>query len=191
MKARLQNPRAAMHGWTMAELLVAMAITSLLSAGLAVGAITIQKSFVASRHHMDAQAQQMRLMDYMTLDLRRALTVNTNSSGLTLTIPDFYDTDGNARDPVIAGGMAKYGTTPRTVTYARNGNEIVRTEAGVATVLARDVSDFQLAFQDLGQSIRVSVTFLPRFQFSSTTWESARAGTVNFSTTLLRNKRQN
>ena len=75
-------------GWTLAELMVAMAIASIMMAGLITGSITIQRSFMASRHHIDAQAQQMRLMDYMTLDLRRALTVDAGNGVLTLTVRD-------------------------------------------------------------------------------------------------------
>lgn len=182
----------ALRGWTMAELLVAMAITSLLSAGLAVGAITIQKSFIASRYHMEAQAQQMRLMDSMNLDLRRALTVTADPGRLSMTIPDYYDSQGLPRDPEIKNGRAVYGTTSRTIRYHKDGSTIYRNDGGFDQALATDVSDFQLAFLDLGQSIRVSVTFLPKYQFfQAQKWESMRAGTASFATTLLRNKRQN
>jgi hypothetical protein len=174
----------------MAELLIALAIASLLSAGLTVGAITTQKSFIASRYHMDAQAQQMRLMDYMNLDLRRALTVNTEFGRLTLTIPDYYDSTGQPRDPAIKGGLAVYGSASRTIRYYKDGSTVFRSEGDALVALATDVEDFQMSFQDLGQSIRVSVTFLPKFQFDSKKWESMRAGTTSYTTTLLRNKRQ-
>lgn len=174
----------------MAELLIALAIASLLSAGLTVGAVTTQKSFIASRYHMDAQAQQMRLMDYMNLDLRRALTVSTQFGRLTLTIPDYYDSIGQARDPAIKGGLAVYGSATRTVSYYKQGSTVFRGEGDTLVALATDVEDFQMTFQDLGQSIRVSVTFLPKFQFDSKKWETMRSGTTSYTTTLLRNKRQ-
>ena len=59
------------------------------------------------------------------------------------------------------------------------------------TPLATDVSDFQLTFKDLKQSIQVSITFIPKYQFSTKTQGSARDGTATYTTTLLRNKRQN
>jgi hypothetical protein len=170
--------------------MVGMALTSLLSGALITGAIFLQKSFVASRHHIIAQAQQMRLLDYMNLDLRRALTVSTVNGRLTMTIPDYYDSSGKPRDPSIQNGMAVYGTAPRTVTYYKDGEKIYRSDGGPLLALASDVSDFQLAFQDLGQSIRVTVNFLPRYQFSTNNREKVRAGTTTFTTTLLRNKRQ-
>lgn len=177
-------------GWTLSEAMVGMALTSLLSGALITGAIFLQKSFVASRHHIVAQAQQMRLLDYMNLDLRRALTVSTVNGRLTLTIPDYYDSLDEPRDPRIENGLAVYGTSPRTVTYYKEGERVYRSDGGAPLALANDVSDFQLAFQDLGQSIRVTLSFLPRYQFSSNNRERVRAGTTTFSTTLLRNKRQ-
>jgi prepilin-type N-terminal cleavage/methylation domain-containing protein len=181
----------ASHGWTLAELLVAMAISSVLSLGLVTGAVAVQKSFAASRHHIDAQAQQMLLMDYMTRDLRQALTVVVTGSRLTLTLPDYLNTSGQPRDPHISNGLAVYGPTPRTVSYYQLGTVIYRSEGANLVSLARDVADFQLAFQQSGQSVTASLTFLPKFQFSETNRESVRAGTATYTTTLLRNKRSN
>lgn len=182
--------KRGLSGWTLAELLVAMTISSLLCGGLITGALVLQKSFIASQHHIKAQAQQMRLTDSMNLDLRRALTVSTTFGRLTLTIPDYYDSLGNPRNPQIQNGTATYGTSPKTVTYYKEGTTIYRQDAASLTALATDVSDFQLTFLDLGQSIQVAVSFLPRFQFSGNNRESVRAGTMTYSTTLLRNKRQ-
>jgi len=178
-------------GWTLTELLVAMAIASLMTAGLTMGAITIQRSFVASRHHVDAQAQQMRLMDFMGLDLRRALTVAAANGQLTLTIPNYYETNGVPRDPHIEGSRAAYGPTPISISYYKSGSTISRREGTAVTPLATNVADFQLSFLDSGQSIQVGVTFLPKFQFAGKNKESVRLGTASYSNTLLRNKRQN
>jgi hypothetical protein len=187
---RLSSVNRGARGWTLSELMVAISLSSLLCGGLITGAILLQKSFVASRYHILAQTQQMRLTDYMDLDLRRALTVSTAFGRLTMTIPDYYDSVGNPRDPQIQGGKAVYGPSTKTITYYKDGATIFRTEGAVTSALATDVSDFQLAFLDLGQSIQISVTFIPKFQFSDRTQGTARNGTAIFSTILLRNKRQ-
>ena len=179
------------RGWTLTELMMAVTISSVMVAGLLVGAVSIQRSYFASRHHVDSQAQQIRLMDYMNLDLRRALSVTTESERLIIKIPDFYDDRGEPRDPQIVRGQAIYATTPKTVEYFREGSAVYRKEGSTRTQLATDVTDFKLTFKDLGQSILVSVTFLPKFQFSGSKAESVREGTATYSTTLLRNKRQN
>ena len=154
-----------------------------------VGAASIQRSFIASRHHVNAQAQQVRLIDYINLDLRRALSVTTAAGRLVVKIPDFYDTSGEPRDPQIVRGLAVYGSQHKTIEYFREGAAIYRKEGNEKKELATDVSDFQLSFQDLGQSIRVSVTFIPRFQLNGSK-EGNREATATHCTTLLRNKRQ-
>lgn len=176
--------------WTLAEIMVAMSISSLLCAGLIAGSIALQKSFLAARHHILAQAEQMRLTDFMNLDLRRALSVSTGAGRLTMTIPDYYDSAGEPRDPQIKNGMAVYGPSAKTVTYYKEGATIYRMDGGLPVALATDVQDFQLTFLDLGQSIQVSITFIPKFQFSTNRQSTARDGTATFTTTLLRNKRQ-
>ena len=128
-----------------------MAISSLLCGGLMTASIALQKSFIASRHHILAQAGQMRLIDYMNLDLRRALTVSTNTGRLTVTIPDYYDSFGAPRDPQIQGGLAVYGPASKVITYYQTGNTIYRTEGATTMAVCTDVSDFQMTFLDLGQ----------------------------------------
>lgn len=182
--------RRLLAAWTLSELMVALAVSSLLCGGLMTGSILLQKSFLASRYHMLAQAQQLRLTDYMDLDLRRALTVSTGSGRLAMTIPDYYDSTGVPRDPQIKNGGIIYGPGTKTITYYQDGATIYRSEGMTTSALATDVADFQLAFLDLGQSIQVSVTFVPKFQFSDKTQGSARNGTAIYSTILLRNKRQ-
>jgi prepilin-type N-terminal cleavage/methylation domain-containing protein len=178
------------QGWTLTELMVAMAVASLMTAGLVTGVISIERSFVASRHHIEAQAQQMRLMDYMTLDLRRALKVDTGNGTLTVTIPDYYDANGAPRDAQISGGQAVYGPQPVTIQYYKSGATIYRCAGNTSTALASDVADFQLSFLDAGQSIQIGVTFVPTYQFDGNNTENVRIGTAIYTNTLLRNKRQ-
>jgi type II secretory pathway pseudopilin PulG len=191
MKRPIAGTRYGIAGLTLLELLFATSITGVMVAGLLVGAVLIQRSFAASRHYLDAQAAQARLIDYMALDLRRALTVTTSDNKLAMTIPDFYGTDGEPRTPVIQGGTAIYGPRTRSISYYKDGQTIFRKEETATTAVATDVADFQLLFTDNGQSISVSVTFEPRFQLSSAARASVRDGTAAFSTTLLRNKRLN
>lgn len=190
MLTALSRPGRLLAAWTLAELLVAMAASCILCAGLITGSIALQKSFIASRHHMISQAQQMLLTDYMNLDLRRALTVSTQFGRLTVTIPDYYDSSEEPRDPEIRGGAIVYGPGPKQITYYKEGEVIYRQEGSSKLALASNVEDFALTFLDQGQSIQVSVSFVPRFQFSTRTRDRARDGTTTFTTTLLRNKRQ-
>ena len=179
-------------GWTLTELMVAMSISTMLSAGLITAIISLQRSFLASRHHIVAQSEQMLLLDFMGLDLRRALSVTTSATELTITIPDYYQTVAGkevARDPAIQGSQAVYGPTPKTIRYYKTGTVIYRNEAGVPAALATNVSEFQMIFQNLGQSINVTITFAPKYQLWGRDTAARRASTTTYTSTLLRNKR--
>lgn len=192
MKLALRSSRS---GWTLTELMMAMTISSVLIAGLLVAAYSLQRGFQASRHHIVAQSQQMRLMDYINLDLRRSLTAERLSGPvIKLSIPDYYKIDENGdpqpRDPQISGSVVKYGPNPITVQYYQEGDTFVRQEGSAKQILASGVKDFKFDPENSNsQYFKVSFTFVPRFQVSGQSGEDARSGTTTYTKTLLRNKR--
>lgn len=192
MKALFSNflSRARRRALTQVEVMVSAAVLSLLCAAVVVGALVIQRSFRATGNYVMKEAAQMRLLDYMALDLRRALTVNTDdgSESIELTVPDFYQPDGTRRQPHIQGGMAYYGNpaAPVQVRYYRANGKLFRQVGSTITNIAAEVEDFNVTFRDEGQVIEVSVSFVPTFRPSG----GSREGTTTVCRTLLRNKRQ-
>lgn len=188
--------RSSQRGWTLTELMMAMTISSVLIAGLLIAAYSLQRGFQASRHHIVAQSQQMRLMDYINLDLRRSLSVETLAGPvIKLTIPDYYELDSNGdlqpRNPEITGSTIKYGPNPVTIQYFQEGDNFIRQEGSAKQVLASDVEDFDFVPLSSGdQYYKVSFTFVPRFQVGGRSGEDARSGTTTYTKTLLRNKRK-
>jgi Tfp pilus assembly protein PilW len=193
----------AQAGTSLVDVLISMAITSMLATAMFVGMLTVQRSFRAARHYAKSQIEQARILDYIARDLRRANSVNVDtfegSERLQLTIPDFYKPDspsGQARqprDPVIYRGAIQYGSSanPVRISYYKVGAEIFRSENGSATLLASDVQEFILDYTDSGeQAVSVSVSFVPRFQRNPRNGAALREGTATYATTLLRNKRQ-
>jgi hypothetical protein len=136
----------------------------------------------------------MRLTDYLSLDLRRALTVEAPATGSTIlliTMPDYYEDDGAPRIPVINRLVADYGnpSAPMTVTYSRQGSSVYRREGNKPiTEIAVNVEDFQITVEDLNKVIKTRVSFVPKFQ--PTTGAAARETTTLHSTIWLRNKRR-
>jgi len=194
--------RVAQSGTTLVEVVIASAITVTLSGILAVGLITVQRTFAASEHHANSQTAQIRIVDYIARDLRRALTVTQRAgNGLDLTIPDYYTSSdpriATPRDPhITTSGDVVYGTRSIPVSYyertdAKGNHLVCRSYDGVETILATDVERFELALPAglNGDVITVSVSFVPRFQMSSAARENMRDGTSVFNSTLLRNKR--
>jgi len=186
----------AARAFTLVELLIASAVAALAVAAVLAGAIAMQRSFVAAEDFAVAKTDQARLSDYITLDLRRALSVTVgNGDGnpiVTMQIPDYYDPDGLPRTPTISNYVADYGdpAQPVTVVYRKVGSSIYRQEnAETPREIAANVEDFQIPKPiDLGKVVKTQVTFAPRFERTATA--AARTATTVYSTTMLRNKRK-
>ena len=182
--------RNSTNAFTLSELMVSIAVISLIFAVLLTGSIALQRSFNASMKYVKSQAEQVRVLDYMSMDLRRALTVSTANSQLLLTIPDYYDANGNPRMPSITDGYAVYGSAANAVSirYYKDGSSIMRSSGGTTVAIAQNVEDFQFNFSDFGQVIQVSISFVPTFSQNGNQ-EAARGGTTATIRTLLRNIR--
>ena len=193
MHARQTAGAAA--GFTLLETLIATGISGLIIAAFLTSTFVLQRSFRATEAYSAAKRDQMRLTDYLALDLRRALTVQTATTGSTLlsvTIPDYYNADGTPRDPITNRLVAQYGdpAKPVTVTYFKQGASVFRSEnSGKATEIANNVDDFQITVEDLNKVIKTRISFLPSFRNAAGT--AAREATTLHNTIWLRNKRGN
>lgn len=193
--AKLQY-RASEAGITIADLIVSTAITAVISAGMLTAITTLQKSAAASQHYSESQVRQARILDYVARDLRRALSVavDTTAGGerITVNIPDYYDTEGRPREPIIAGSGIAYGAAGASIpiSYYRRAGTFYRNVNGTENALATNVDDFDADFTDSGkQTVSVKITFTPRYRFSGKEVSTLREGTAASATTLLRNKR--
>lgn len=197
MKAHAFSQHAGWFaGFSLPDVLVATAVTALMTAAMLITITTLQRSTNASQHHATSQMQQTRILDYIARDLRRALTVEvdttTDGERLSVTIPDYYTEDGKPREPTIVSNSVTYGAAGASVpiSYYRRGSVFYRNVRGAETPLATDVSDFESDFTDSGkQTVSVTVTFAPRYRFNSNDVSALRIGTAASATTLLRNKR--
>jgi prepilin-type N-terminal cleavage/methylation domain-containing protein len=180
-------------GFTLVELMVASGIGLVVAAILFSGVIGAQRCFSAASASAMAKCEQSRFSDFMSLDLRRALSVTPGTDGvtiMTLTIPDYYDTTGQPRTPTIVKYVATYGdpTKPVTIIYTKSGSSVFRKVGAAAPVeIAAGVDSFQVSLQDLGKVVKTQVTFTP--QFRQTPTAATRAATTLYSSILLRNKR--
>jgi prepilin-type N-terminal cleavage/methylation domain-containing protein len=196
-------------GFTLYELLVAMSISSVVVGAAMTSGIALQKSFKAVDSYFGTHMQQIRIIDYLSRDVKRGLIVTTSVSpqSVTVTIPNYLIKSGDPeaianpslvgtpRSPTItytpSGLQVNYGSTS-TVVYSVEGNSIVRIENGVVTTIASSTdqlvpttTDVELANTEYTKS---SVTFMPIFTSSGS--EAKRTGTALYTTSYLRNKRR-
>jgi Tfp pilus assembly protein PilW len=183
--------------FTLIEALIGALISGLLLAALAAGSIALIKSYNASEDYSNAQTDQLRVLDYISRDVRRALTVavTANPPKLTLTVPDQYaaaNPDRTFRAPTMTNQgpvlTATYGTAPVTVSYYVANSNFVRDENGVVNIIAQAVSDFQPVFDDTdpaGKTVKTTLTFVPIFR--RTVSNDARIATTLTSRAVMRN----
>jgi prepilin-type N-terminal cleavage/methylation domain-containing protein len=198
------------NGFTLNEMMIAMAASAVVLAATLTSSTSLQKSFHAIDSYFGAHMQQIRIVDYLSRDVKRGLIVTTSSNlqTVTITTPNYIiqagDPEaiinpaliGTPRTPSIvytaSGPQVNYGTSTSTIIYSINGLSILRTENGVVTTIASSTdqlvpltTDVELANTEYAKT---SITFQPIFTSSGAA--ASRSGTTVYSTAYLRNKRR-
>jgi prepilin-type N-terminal cleavage/methylation domain-containing protein len=197
-------------GFTLSEMLVAVSISLIVLAAAVASSISLQKSFSAVDNYFATHMQQVRIVDYLSRDVNRGLSVTTSVDLQTLTVdvPNYIiqagDLEavanpsliGTPRTPTVAytssGLQINYGASTSTVVYSLSNSSILRTENGAVTTIASSTdqlipqtTDVELANTEYTST---AVTFMPTFTMAGS--PAARAGTSLYGTAYLRNKRR-
>ncbi len=207
-------------GASLLETMVAAAVIAMIAGGVAMAFVAMQRNLASTRDYATNHGDEMRISDYLALDLRRALSVQISGTGgttrVTLTIPNFYDSNGNTRMPTIkSDGSVDYrdssAPTPVsrvTVAYYLSGSAMIREQAGARQALAVNVQDFKLtvldsttdpnAAQDFSipvvlagkvAQVKTRISFSPTYKTAGAS-TATTAATTFYNTTLLRNARE-
>lgn len=198
------------HGFTLTEMMVAMAASAVVLGATLTSSTSLQKSFNAIDSYFGTHMQQIRIVDYLSRDVKRGLIVTTsaNLQTVTITTPNYIiqagDPEaiinpaliGTPRTPSVvftaSGPQVNYGATTSTIIYSISGLQILRTENGVVTTIASSTdqlvpltTDVELANTEYAKT---SITFQPIFTSGGAV--ASRSGTTVYSTAYLRNKRR-
>ena len=204
---------AKTHAFTITEMMIAIAIASVILGVTVTSSIALQRSFNAVDNYLAVHMQQIRIVDFLARDVRRGLSVisSVDKQTVTVKIPRYIiqagDADatvsniGTPRNPTRTyvsgfGGdpNVNYGTptsTTSTVYYKVNGASIERWEdmgAGpVKTTIASSTDNLipETLDTELANTeyTTTSITFKP-------VSVADRSGTVVYSTAYLRNRRR-
>jgi type II secretory pathway component PulJ len=179
-------------GFLLQELMIALTIFSAISLALLMGFVSLERNFAATSDFATNHTDAMRISDYLALDLRRALTVVSTQNNTTITIPSYYDSQGQPQTPQLDGeGGVYYGTDGSSITiryYLSNGTIYRQQDNAPAVAIAQNVSDFVFTLTDLGKVVTTRITFSPIFSSAGAS-QNAIAATAIYNTTLLRNTR--
>lgn len=180
------------HGFLMSEMMISTLVFASLSMGLLMGFTALERNYAAATDFALNHADQMRISDYLALDLRRALAVSAARNDTTISIPSYYDSSGSPQTPnLAANGSVYYGNAGSSVSihYYLSGGTIYRQQGtNTPVALAINVQDFIFDVTDSGKVVTTKITFNPTFT-SGRASASATAATAFYNTTLLRNTR--
>jgi prepilin-type N-terminal cleavage/methylation domain-containing protein len=197
-------------GFTLTEMMIAMAASSVILGTTLTSSTSLQKSFNAVDNYFGTHMQQIRIVDYLSRDVKRGLIVTTSADlqTVTITVPKYTIEQGDPeaiinpaligtpRTPTMtytpSGWQVNYGNATSTVVYSISGLSILRTENGTVTTIASSTdqlvpitTDVELANTEYAKT---SITFRPMFTSGGQTM--SRTGTTVYSTAYLRNKRR-
>jgi Tfp pilus assembly protein PilW len=151
---------ASRNAFTLVETMISLSVGGLLLGGMILGFSSFQQVFAGVDDYYRATSDQMRVLDFIGQDMRRAIsgTVTNSTTTLTLTLPDYIDESQNPPVPrtaiVAASGTVTYGTTgvQPTAVYTISGTSpsqtITRTYtpttgAATTTTLTMAAADYQ------------------------------------------------
>src|SRR5438270_5677832 len=104
------------HGFALAEVMFSTIIFAAVSLGLILGFIALERNYSATTDFATNHADEMRISDYLALDLRRALALQASHNDTTIWIPKYYGNDGQPQTPTLDNeGSVYYGDAGSSV----------------------------------------------------------------------------
>jgi len=145
------------------------------------GTVALLRVFSAVDTYSTANGDETRILDFICRDVRNSLSsqspqviITSSPPGLQVTVPQYFDSNGNAIMPTVSGTSVAYGT-PMTITYALNGTNLTRTSgSSTPTELSANMLSFtpvvDNAYDSTGRTIKITLTFNSTFRAA---WSSA------------------
>src|SRR3954470_10602442 len=178
--------RSNVTGLALGEVMFSTIIFAAVSLGLILGFIALERNYAATTDYSTNHADEMRISDYLALDLRRALAVQAGHNDTTILIPKYYGDDGLPQTPSLdSEGNVSYGGAGEnlSVRYYLSGGTIYRRYAtDTPTPLAVNVQDFTFNVTDAGKVVFTRITFNPTFRAGPASAD-ATAATTFYNTT--------
>jgi hypothetical protein len=148
--------RVQCQGFTIAEMGLAASVGSLMLASIVAASVCLQRSFNAVDNYFASHMQQVRIIDYLSRDVKRSYIVTTSSDLQTITcvVPNYLIDNGSSQPTRATPTLSLVGnkivanyqaTTVTNVTIVQNSATI--SCPGLSLVSARFTSG------NVGQSV--------------------------------------
>ena len=167
-------------GFTLGELMMAVAIGSVILGATLVASIGLQKSFNAVDNYFSAHVQQIRIVDYLNRDVKRSYIVISTSSPqtVTCTIPDYLTSSGTRRTPTILPSANGF-----TVNYNAVSDGVITTGSSILISATAGFSSADVGKALIGAGIP-SGTTIQSYSSATTVVMSANATASTTGTTV-------
>lgn len=170
-------------------MLVALPVGSFVLAAATLASIGLQKSFNASDNFFSTQMQQIRIIDYLSRDVRRSyiVTVSSDLKTVTCTIPNYIS--GNVRSaPTVRttenGTVVSYPSS-RTISDAVETSGSATLTSATAAFTATDIGISVAGVNIPAGTTIQSVTNSTNVVLSGNATATSANGTVTFGATTV------
>jgi hypothetical protein len=167
-------------GFTLVELMMSLSCGTFILAAVIAASVSLQRSFAAMETYSTTEGDQLRVLDYIAMDCRRATAAVVVSGNLQLTLPLYYNSSSSpayqAYTPTLSNGSVTYGSGSVQITYAQSGKNFTRevkvlnsgggTVSDNTTPIARNVATFTvdpIEQSNPWSTISCSIMFFPTF----------------------------
>ena len=162
---RLTAIKAVAEGFLLSEMMISTVLFAAISLGLLIGFIALERNYTATSDFAMNHADQMRISDYLALDLRRALSLKAARNDTTIYIPKYYERLAIHRLQRWTEGGVYYGAAgsslPSTITCPAAQSSATKWRHPRS--LAVNVQDFVFDVTDAGKVVSTRITFNPTF----------------------------
>ncbi len=152
MRAKQNGKRRGLRGFTLAEVMIAVFVTTLLMAGLGQTFILMQKNFLSLGNYVDFSANARKTLELFGRDMRMTATVYTATS-----------------TEVDVDIMTPTGTQGVNYTYDPVADTFSRTVGGQTTVLLKDCAALRLTYYTITDSVTTSLGSIKKVQLDAIT----------------------
>lgn len=169
-----------LFGFTLVEMMMSLGCGTFILAAIIAASVSLQRNFAAMEAYSTIEGDQLRVLDYIAMDSRRATSASVNNGMLTLTLPVYYNSGSTpayqAYTPTLSNGVITYGSGSVQVYYWQSGKNFVRevtvynsgggVVSDVTTPIAKNVATFTvnpIQQSNPWSSISCSIMFFPTF----------------------------
>jgi len=176
------NHKRLNSAFTLPELMVALAVGSVILAAMTAASISVQKSLNATNDFFSTSMQQIRIIDYLNRDVKRSYVVTASADLKTVTclIPNYLNSSVRTTPSVVTNSNGTFVTYP----YSRSVADATTTSG--STTVTSATANFSAS--DVGSSIAgvniASGTTVQSVTSSTTAVMSAGATATGSNTTV-------